>query len=98
MKPHAKDGRPLTMREQLEEHRSNAICSSCHARMDPIGFALENYDGVGKWRTKEGGSVIDATGKLPGGVTFEGPEGLKKLLVGSYHDDFAITVTEKLLT
>jgi cytochrome c553 len=96
--PHANDGRLLTMREQMEQHRSNAICSSCHARMDPIGFALENYDGVGKWRDQDGGSPIDASGKLPGGVQFEKPAGLKKLLVASYHDQFDNTVTEKLLT
>ena len=95
---HAKDGRPLTMREAMEQHRANAICASCHARMDPIGFALENFDGVGKWRDREGGSPINATGKLPGGATFEGPEGLKKLLAANYADQFYTTVTEKMLT
>jgi hypothetical protein len=98
LKPHAKDGRLLTMREQMEQHRANAICSSCHARMDPIGFSLENYDGVGKWRNEDGGSAIDPSGKLPGGVQFQGPAGLKKLLLTNYHDDFVETVTEKLLT
>ena len=98
LKPHGQDGKILTMREQMEQHRTNAICSSCHARMDPIGFALENYDGVGKWRTKDGGSAIDASGKLPGGVEFEGPAGLKKLLLADYRNDFVTTVTEKLLT
>jgi hypothetical protein len=96
--PHARDGRLLTMREQMEQHRTNPICSSCHARMDPIGFALENYDGVGKWRSQDGGSTIDASGKFPGDVQFEGPAGLKKLLLTSYRDDFVETVTEKLLT
>ena len=56
LKPHAPDGRLLTMREAMEQHRSNAVCQSCHARMDPIGFALENYDGVGKWRDKDAGA------------------------------------------
>jgi hypothetical protein len=93
-----KDGKALTMREQMEMHRSNAICASCHARMDPIGFALENYDGVGKWRAKDSGSVIDASGKLPDGTKFEAPAGLKKLLLTKYHDDFVTTATEKLLT
>jgi hypothetical protein len=97
LKPHANDGRLLTMREQLEQHRTNPTCASCHARMDPIGFALENYDAVGKWRAKDGGSAIDATGKLPDGTTFEGPAGLTKLLAASYRDDFVTTVTEKLL-
>ena len=95
---HAQDGRKLTMREAMEQHRSNAICSSCHARMDPIGFALENFDGVGKWRDRDEGSPIDASGKLPGGAKFEGPLGLKKLLEANYADQFYTTVTEKLLT
>lgn len=98
LKPHAKDGRLLTMREQMEQHRANPICSSCHARMDPIGFSLENYDGVGKWRSQDGGSTIDTSGKLPGGVQFQGPAGLKKLLLTNYRGEFVETVTEKLLT
>jgi hypothetical protein len=98
LKPHASDGRPLTMREAMEQHRSNAICQSCHARMDPIGFALENYDGVGKWRDLDGGSKIDASGKLPGGIQFEKAAGLKKILVSDYRDQFENTVTEKFLT
>jgi hypothetical protein len=98
LKPHAPDGRLLTMREAMEQHRSNAICQSCHARMDPIGFALENYDGVGKWRDLDGGSAIDASGKLPGGVQFEGASGLKKILASNYRDQFGDTVTEKFLT
>jgi hypothetical protein len=95
---HADDGRPLTMREAMEKHRSNSICASCHARMDPIGFSLENFNGIGKWRDLDGGSPIDATGRLPGGATFEKPAGLKKLLATSYADQFCATVTEKLLT
>jgi hypothetical protein len=98
LKPHAPDGRVLTMREAMEQHRSNSICQSCHARMDPIGFALENYDGVGKWRDGDGGGVIDATGKLPGGVQFERAAGLKKILVSNYRDQFENTVTQKLMT
>jgi hypothetical protein len=66
--------------------------------MDPIGFALENFDGVGKWRDTDGGSPIIATGKLPGGAAFEGPGGLKKLLVNNYAEQFRTTMTEKLLT
>jgi hypothetical protein len=95
---HAKDGRPLTMREQMEQHRANPICASCHSRMDPIGFALENFDGVGKWRDQDSGNPIDASGKLPGGVQFQGPAGLKKLLLANYRDQFEDTATEKLLT
>lgn len=95
---HAKDGKPLTMRQQMEMHRADPVCASCHARMDPIGFALENYDGVGKWRDEDSGNKIDATGKLPGNVTFEKPAGLKKLLATNYRDQYESTVTEKFLT
>ena len=98
LKPHAPDGRVLTMREAMEQHRSEPVCQSCHARMDPIGFALENYDGVGRWRDKDDGGLIDASGKLPGGVTFERASGLKQILVSKYRDQFEETVTEKFLT
>jgi hypothetical protein len=66
--------------------------------MDPIGFALENYDGVGKWRIEENGAPIDASGRLPDGTQFEGPVGLKKLLLASRGDQFVSNVSEKLLT
>ena len=98
LKPHGKDGRLLTMREQMEQHRSDPTCAACHARMDPLGFSLENYDGIGKWRTKEAGSVIDASGKLPDGTTFEGLTGLKQVLLTSHREDFIATVAERLLT
>jgi hypothetical protein len=98
LEPHSKDGKLLTMRQQMEQHRTNPVCSSCHARMDPIGFALENYDGVGAWRSKDAGSVIDAAGKLPDGTLFEGPAGLTKLLLTKYRDEFIATFTSKLLT
>jgi hypothetical protein len=65
--------------------------------MDPIGFALENYDGIGRWRTEESGQKIDASGKLPNGASFEGPAGLKKLLLSAHREEFLNTVTEKLL-
>ncbi len=97
LKPHGKDGRELTLREQMEEHRANSVCASCHARMDPLGFALENYDGVGKWRAKDAGSPIDPSGKLPDGAVFEGPAGLKKILLSRRKDDFVNTAAEKLL-
>jgi hypothetical protein len=88
----------LTLREAMEVHRSNAACAVCHRNMDPLGFALENYDGIGEWRTKDGGSDVDASGKLPDGTQFEGPAGLKKVLVTTRRDEFVSTVTEKLLT
>ncbi|HMV85043.1 MAG TPA: DUF1592 domain-containing protein [Blastocatellia bacterium] len=98
LKPKSADGRLLSMREQLDLHRSNAICASCHARMDPIGFALENYDAVGKWRTKDAGLPIDASGKLPDGTKLNGPAELKKILLTGHRDEFILTVTEKLMT
>ena len=94
----AQDGRALTLREALEVHRDNPSCSGCHSRMDPIGFALENYDAVGAWRTQDAGSPIDSRGKLAGSPEFEGPAGLKKLLLASRRDEFAGTVAEKMLT
>jgi len=81
----------------MEEHRTNPVCASCHSRMDPLGFALENYDGVGKWRTKEAGAEIDTSGKLPDGATFQGPAGLKKILTTKRRDEFVTTAAEKLL-
>ena len=98
LKPHGKDGRLLSMREQLESHRANPTCASCHARMDPIGFALENFDGIGKWRTKDAGLPIDASGKLPSGKSFTGSNELKKVLLTAHKDEFVTAVTEKLLT
>ena len=59
-----------SMRQQLEQHRANPACASCHARMDPLGFGLENYDAVGRWRTKDGKFPVDAAGTLPGGHSF----------------------------
>jgi cytochrome c551/c552 len=98
LKPHGEDGTLLTMRQQMEQHRANAVCAACHARMDPLGFALENYDGVGKWRSKDSGQVIDASGKLPDGTEFNGVPGLNHLLLTYRRDDFVATVAAKLLT
>jgi hypothetical protein len=93
-----KDGKALSLRAQMEQHRSNAVCAACHARMDPIGFALENFDGVGKWRDEDSGFPIDASGKLPDGSEFNGPAGLTQLMVTKYREDFVRTVTERLMT
>jgi hypothetical protein len=97
--PHGKDGK-LSMRQAMEAHRANPVCASCHSRMDPIGFALENYDGVGAWRDKDkdNGTEIDASGKLPDGSAFTGPAGLKNLLLTQHRDDFISTFTQKLFT
>jgi hypothetical protein len=94
----APNGKLLSMREQMQAHRSNAICAACHARMDPIGFALENYDGVGRWRSTDAGTPIDPGGTLPDGTVFNGPSGLRDLLLTKYRDDYLRTATEKLLT
>lgn len=97
--PHGKDGK-MSMRQAMEMHRANPVCASCHSRMDPIGFALENFDGVGQWRDKDPGSgtPIDSSGKLPDGTTFNGAAGLKHLLLTQHRDEFISTFTEKLMT
>jgi hypothetical protein len=78
-------------------HRRNPVCASCHAPMDPLGFALENFDAIGSWRdVSEAGSPIDAKGTLPNGVTFSGPAGLREVLL-QHPERFASTLTEKLL-
>jgi hypothetical protein len=89
-------GKLLTMREAMTQHRANPACAGCHARMDPIGFSMENFDALGKWRERDAGSLIDATGVLPEGTRFDGVPGLRKLLV-EHSDEYVATVTEKLL-
>jgi len=95
--PHGKDGK-LSMRQAMESHRADPVCAGCHARMDPIGFSLENFDGIGAWRDKDDGTTIDASGVLPGGAAFIGPAGLAKLILDEHHDEFISTFTEKLMT
>ena len=90
------DGKQLTMRDAMAMHRENPACRVCHAAMDPIGFSLENYDAVGKWRNVFADQPIDASGLLPDGNTFDGPDGLRDLLL-SRPDDFVGTITEKLM-
>jgi hypothetical protein len=87
----------LTVRERLAEHRANIACSGCHQLMDPVGFSLENYDAVGRWRTFEEGRPIDSLGGLPDGSQFEGVTGLEKALL-KRPEIFVSTLTEKLLT
>ncbi len=91
------DGRLLSMRERMEQHRANPVCASCHARMDPLGFALENFDAIGRWRDTEAGKPIDTSGVLPDGTPFQGPAGLREVLL-SRRQEFVLNVTEKLLT
>jgi len=88
----------LTMRQRMELHRSNPTCAACHKMMDPLGFALENFDGLGQWRDSTGnGDQIDASGVLPDGTMFNGPAGLRDVLV-SKRDMFVENFTEQLLT
>ena len=86
-----------SMRERMEAHRQNPICATCHQRMDPLGFALENFDAIGKWRTSEGHVPIDASGVLPDGTKFQGPDEFRKVL-NARRDEFARGFTDKLLT
>jgi mono/diheme cytochrome c family protein len=90
-------GAPTSVRARLESHRRNPQCASCHAPMDPLGFALENFDAIGAWRTSEGGVPIDASGTMPGGPTFNGPAELRAFLL-SRRGQFVDTVTSGLLT
>jgi mono/diheme cytochrome c family protein len=89
----------LTMRQRMELHRSNPTCAACHKMMDPLGFALENYDGIGQWRANMGPGTppIDSSGVLPDGTQFQGPAGLREVLA-SKQDMFVETFTEALLT
>ena len=88
----------LTMRERMEQHRTNPACASCHKLMDPLGFALENFDAIGRWRTTNAANTpIDASGELPDGARFDGPSDLRNILL-SRPEQFVETFTEKLLT
>jgi mono/diheme cytochrome c family protein len=90
------EGQPRSLRERMEVHRKNPACASCHQRMDPLGFALENFDALGKWRTVSDGAPIDPSATFPDGTRFEGITGLRALLVGR-KEDFARTLSGKLL-
>ena len=89
--------RGMTIRERLGEHRKNPACAGCHRLTDPIGFALENYDAVGRWRTVDAGAPIDASGTLFDGTAFSGVAGLQKAILG-HPELFVTTLSEKLLT
>ncbi|MCU1261503.1 MAG: hypothetical protein JWO80_4388 [Bryobacterales bacterium] len=97
LKEHSASGKIQTMRERIAEHRANPACAGCHNVMDPLGFSLENYDAVGRWRTAEDGQPIDSSGGLPDGSKFDGVAGLQKALLRR-PEVFASTVSEKLLT
>ena len=87
----------LPLRQLMQQHRANPVCAVCHNRMDPIGFSLENFDAIGQWRTDEGGAPIDASTVLQDGTAFEGPAGLRRVLMNQ-PDQFAGTIAERLLT
>jgi hypothetical protein len=95
------NGQPVAlevpMRERMEEHRANPACASCHAKIDPLGFALENFDAVGKFRTMQFGKTLDVSGQLNDGTKIDGIKGLRDGLV-KYSPQFVRTITEKLLT
>jgi hypothetical protein len=85
------------LRQRMEQHRTNPNCAVCHARLDPMGFAFENYDAIGRWRTRDGKFDIDPSGKLPSGETFQGPADLKVMLKGKA-EAFRRCLAEKMLT
>lgn len=89
-------GKSVSLRQQMEKHRTNAICASCHSRMDPLGFGLENYDAVGKWRTMDGSFPVDSSGTLPTGQSFTTPAEMREILSGML-PQFSRALTEKML-
>jgi hypothetical protein len=90
-------GATMSLRQQMEQHRTDALCASCHARMDVLGFGLENYDATGKWRTQDGKFPVDSTGAFPNGKSFAGPAEMKQLLKDDM-PEFARCLAEKMLT
>ncbi|MBI4473773.1 MAG: DUF1592 domain-containing protein [Acidobacteria bacterium] len=90
------DGRKRTLREQMELHRKNPACATCHVRMDPLGFALENFDAIGRWRKTSNGIPIDASAVLPDGTAIDGASGLRQYVL-NHRDDYIRTFTSKLL-
>jgi hypothetical protein len=93
----AKNGKTMTIREQMEMHRANPVCASCHTKMDPLGFSLENFDAVGAWRNGYAGQKVDASAVLPDGTKFEGPQGLQSILLAR-KNQFVEAFTERLMT
>ena len=92
-----KIGASMTIRQQMEAHRANPVCASCHSKMDPLGFGLENLNAIGQWRDVDGKFPVDSSGALPGGRAFKGPVELKTILK-STPDAFVQSLTEKMLT
>jgi mono/diheme cytochrome c family protein len=96
--PENTDGaRPASVRARMENHRKNPVCATCHAQLDPLGFALENFNAVGRWRVEDGGTTVDPSGMLPSGTKFSGPAEFRGALL-AHRDAFALNLTQKLLT
>ena len=91
------DGKVLSLRERMERHRANPVCAGCHRVMDPIGFSMENFDGIGRWRAKEDGLVIDASGTLFTGAKLDGVNALRKEMT-KRPEVFVGVLTERMLT
>jgi hypothetical protein len=91
-------GKVLSMRAQMEQHRSNPVCAGCHRVMDPLGFALENFDGIGRWRTTDANAPIDPSGAMPDGTKFSGPAEFRRVLLDGRREMFVSTVADRLLT
>ncbi len=87
-----------SLRQRMEQHRENPLCASCHARMDPIGFGFENFDGIGAWREKDGDFPVDPVGKLVSGESFNTPGQLRLILLKSKNEEFVHCLSEKMLT
>jgi len=98
--PELKDKKELqgTLRQRMEQHRQDPACAACHQLMDPLGFALENFDAVGRWREQDEGTPIDSKGELPGGLKVDGALSLRKLLREKYQDRFVRSLIEKTMT
>jgi hypothetical protein len=97
LKEDSEGGALTTVRERMEMHRKNPTCASCHARMDPMGFALENFNAIGKWRATEANAPVDASGVFPDGTKFNGPAEFRTALL-SRRDEFVRAFTRNLLT
>jgi hypothetical protein len=90
-------GKTASLRQQMEKHRADPACATCHNKMDPLGFGLENYDAIGKWRTKDGSFPVDSTGTLPSGKAFATPAEMRNVLTTGL-PEFSQCLTQKMLT
>jgi hypothetical protein len=98
LKADAESAKAASLRQRMQEHRTNPACASCHEQMDAIGFAFENFDAIGAYRAKDGDFAIDPSGTLPDGSTFQSPSDLRSILKNGRKDMFARCLTKKMLT